>query len=90
MFCETAQPGERNMSGTTAIKVGVSPHVANITVSLGVTPKQEHCQTCHPEGRAVGTPQRPEQATFTGRCATQDMVDSQREGRKIIDVGEIP
>ena len=33
-----------------------SHHIANITVNLGGTPKQEHCRTCHPEGRAaVGT-----------------------------------
>ena len=25
--------------------------IADITVNLGGTPKQEHCQTCHPEGR---------------------------------------
>ena len=30
-----------------------SHHIANITVNLGGTPKQEHCRTCHPEGRAA-------------------------------------
>jgi mono/diheme cytochrome c family protein/cytochrome c553 len=30
-----------------------SHHIANITVNLGGSPKQEHCRTCHPEGRAA-------------------------------------
>jgi cytochrome c2/cytochrome c553 len=30
-----------------------SHHIANITVNLGGIPKQEHCRTCHPEGRAA-------------------------------------
>ena len=30
-----------------------SHHIANITVNLGGTPKQEHCRTCHPEGRTA-------------------------------------
>jgi mono/diheme cytochrome c family protein len=33
-------------------KIGSHP-IANITVNLGGTPKQEHCRTCHPEGRAA-------------------------------------
>lgn len=33
-------------------KIG-SHHIANITVNLGGTPRQEHCRTCHPEGRAA-------------------------------------
>ncbi|MBI4767797.1 MAG: c-type cytochrome [Deltaproteobacteria bacterium] len=33
-------------------KIG-SHHIANITVNLGGTPVQEHCRTCHPEGRAA-------------------------------------
>ena len=27
--------------------------IADITVNLGGMPRQEHCQTCHPEGRAA-------------------------------------
>ncbi len=30
-----------------------SHHIANITVNLGGSSKQEHCRTCHPEGRAA-------------------------------------
>ncbi len=30
-----------------------SHHIANITVNLGGIPRQEHCRTCHPEGRAA-------------------------------------
>ena len=33
-------------------KIG-SHHIANITVNLGGIPKQEHCRTCHPEGRVA-------------------------------------
>lgn len=33
-------------------KIG-SHHIANITVNLGGLPKQEHCRTCHPEGRGA-------------------------------------
>jgi cytochrome c2 len=33
-------------------KIG-SHHIANITVNLGGTPVQEHCRTCHPEGRTA-------------------------------------
>jgi cytochrome c2 len=31
------------------------PAIANITVNLGGTPVQEHCQTCHPDGRPAGS-----------------------------------
>lgn len=30
-----------------------SHHIANITVNLGGTPKQEHCRTCHLEGKTA-------------------------------------
>ncbi len=35
---------------------GHGPVIANITVNLGGRPVQEHCQTCHPDGRRIGSP----------------------------------
>jgi cytochrome c2 len=54
---------------------GVSPHIANITVNLGGTPKQEHCQTCHPQGRAADRPQRHEQAKVHPDIAPHSVYD---------------